>query len=63
LKVQPYNHGGISDNFASGSNDKNLIIWNTRMKKPQQIYKHTAAVKGIAWHPTKIGFLASGGGT
>lgn len=33
------------------------------MKKPQQIYKHTAAVKGIAWHPTKIGFLASGGGT
>ncbi len=33
------------------------------MKTPQLIYKHSAAVKGVAWHPTKSGVLASGGGT
>lgn len=33
------------------------------MKAPQLIYKHTAAVKGVAWHPGKSGILTSGGGT
>lgn len=49
--------------FASGSNDKKLAIWNMRMKKPEIIYQHEAAVKGIAWHPIKQGILASGGGS
>lgn len=52
-----------SETFASGSNDKNLIVWNTRMRTPQLVYKHTAAVKGVAWHPAKSGLLTSGGGT
>lgn len=34
-----------------------------RMKKPEIIYQHEAAVKGIAWHPIKQGILASGGGS
>lgn len=33
------------------------------MKKPESIYSHDAAVKGIAWHPTKLGIIASGGGS
>ena len=33
------------------------------MKLPELVYKHSAAVKGIAWHPTKNGIIASGGGT
>lgn len=33
------------------------------MKKPENIYKHDAAVKGIAWHPMKQGIIASGGGS
>jgi cell division cycle 20-like protein 1 (cofactor of APC complex) len=33
------------------------------MKSPMLIYKHSAAIKGMAWHPSKSGVLASGGGT
>lgn len=33
------------------------------MRIPHLIYKHSAAVKGIAWHPAKSGILTSGGGT
>lgn len=77
LKAQPYTHNNINNNnnnnnsinglcdiFASGSNDHNLLIWNTRMNRnPIQKYKHNAAIKGLSWHPTKNGILASGGGT
>lgn len=63
LKVQNSQHV-FSDTFASGSNDKNLAVWNTRMRSnPIHVYEHTAAVKGVAWHPLKNGILASGGGT
>jgi WD40 repeat protein len=61
LKVQS-NGGCESEFFASGSNDRNLVVWNTKMKVPMQIYKHGAAVKGVSWHPTKSGVLVSGGG-
>lgn len=33
------------------------------MKNPIHTYKHSAAVKGLDWHPTKSGILASGAGT
>lgn len=33
------------------------------MRHPIHTYKHSAAVKGVAWHPSKNGILASGGGS
>ena len=33
------------------------------MRTPVHIYKHSAAVKGLDWHPAKNGILASGAGT
>jgi WD40 repeat protein len=63
LKVQGNgNCKNDSEYFASGSNDRNLVVWNSKMKAPMQIYKHSAAVKGVSWHPTKSGILVSGGG-
>ena len=51
--------------LASGSNDNTLRIWDAA--KPcgaRHVFsQHTAAVKALAWHPTRRHLLASGGGT
>ncbi|KAJ3044260.1 hypothetical protein HDV00_002580 [Rhizophlyctis rosea] len=58
--------------LASGGNDNKLFIWDQRhitSNSRESSYpaltfdRHTAAVKAIAWHPTKHRVLASGGGT
>jgi cell division cycle 20-like protein 1 (cofactor of APC complex) len=32
------------------------------MKRPELTFEHKGAVKGLAWHPSRRGILASGGG-
>jgi WD40 repeat protein len=50
--------------LASGGNDNAVCIWDARMTSPLQRWiEHTAAVKALAWSPTRNGVLASGGGT
>ena len=50
--------------LASGSNDNNLLLWDLRRADcPCHSMVHRAAIKAIAWCPTRRDFLASGAGT
>ncbi|CCH40571.1 putative WD repeat-containing protein [Wickerhamomyces ciferrii] len=50
--------------FASGSNDNTVCIWDSRSSIPQFTKTtHTAAVKALAWHPEMNSLLATGGGS
>ena len=58
--------------LASGGNDNNLCIWNVSrsittaaldISLGWQFSEHTAAIKAIAWNPTRPHCLATGGGT
>lgn len=50
--------------FASGSNDNTVCIWDNRSSLPQFTKNnHTAAVKAISWHPEITSLLATGGGS
>ena len=50
--------------LASGGNDNQLLIWDLR-RADSSVHSmaHRAAVKAIAWCPTRRDFLASGAGT
>lgn len=53
-----------SQQFCSGGNDNQLLIWNLQLPEPIVRYNdHTAAVKAMAWSPHEHGLLVSGGGT
>ncbi|KAI8992166.1 WD40-repeat-containing domain protein [Mycotypha africana] len=53
-----------SSKLATGGNDNRLMIWNVTDSTPLYDFKHhTAAVKAIAWNPSRRGILVSGGGT
>jgi cell division cycle protein 20 (cofactor of APC complex) len=50
--------------LASGGNDNQLLIWDLRRADSAcHSMAHRAAVKAIAWCPTRRDFLASGAGT
>jgi cell division cycle protein 20 (cofactor of APC complex) len=50
--------------FASGSNDNTVCIWDSRSSIPQFTRTtHTAAVKALAWNPDLTSLLATGGGS
>ena len=52
--------------LASGGNDNTLLIWDARRSQSPCIsipLAHRAAVKALAWCPTRHDVLASGGGT
>lgn len=50
--------------FASGSNDNTVCIWDSRSSIPQFTKTtHTAAVKALAWNPEINSLLATGGGS
>ncbi|ODV85712.1 hypothetical protein CANARDRAFT_27811 [[Candida] arabinofermentans NRRL YB-2248] len=50
--------------LASGGNDNVVNIWDARSSIPQFTKTaHTAAVKALAWCPTQMSFLATGGGS
>ena len=53
--------------LASGGNDNLLCVWDARSSGKEEprcrFTQHTAAVKALAWHPSKAGLLASGGGS
>lgn len=52
--------------LASGGNDNRLFVWNGPSQVKEPLYcmdEHKAAVKALAWHPSKHHILASGGGT
>jgi WD40 repeat protein len=51
--------------LATGSDDNKLHVWDERNmceKKPFLTISHKAAVRAIAWHPTKTGVIVTGGG-
>ena len=50
--------------LASGGNDNQLLIWDLR-RADSSVHSmaHRAAVKAIAWCPTRHDFVASGAGT
>lgn len=57
-----YRRDGLQ--FASGSNDNTVCIWDSRSSIPQFTKTtHTAAVKAIAWNPEINSLLATGGGS
>jgi cell division cycle protein 20 (cofactor of APC complex) len=50
--------------FASGSNDNTVCIWDSRASVPQFTKNtHSAAVKALAWNPDINSLLATGGGS
>lgn len=54
--------------LASGGNDNVLCIWNVKKENLEvslgwQFSEHTAAIKAIAWNPTRRHCLVTGGGT
>ena len=58
--------------LASGSNDNTVKIWDSAKLQAERgkldasrltFTEHTAAVKALAWHPTRRNLLATGGGT
>ncbi len=52
--------------LASGSNDNKILIWDLRRAGSSCTclsMEHRAAVKALAWCPTRRDFLASGAGT
>jgi cell division cycle protein 20 (cofactor of APC complex) len=55
--------------LASGGNDDVVNIWSrgvcfsTQQQPLTRFTQHTAAVKALAWHPTRRGLICSGGGT
>lgn len=50
--------------FASGSNDNTVCIWDSRSSVAQFTKTaHTAAVKALAWNPEINSLLATGGGS
>lgn len=57
-----YRRDGLQ--FASGSNDNTICIWDSRSSIPQFTKTtHTAAVKALAWNPDINSLLATGGGS
>lgn len=50
--------------FCSGGNDNQLLVWNLQLPQPVVRYNdHKAAIKAMAWSPHEHGLLVSGGGT
>ncbi|ONH68375.1 APC/C activator protein CDC20 [Cyberlindnera fabianii] len=50
--------------FASGSNDNTVCIWDCRSTIPQFTKtNHTAAIKALSWNPDLSNLLATGGGS
>ena len=57
LKGSPFN-----DDFASGGNDNQALVWSLRKSAPLWRLQHKAAVRGLAWSFKTAGLLATGGG-
>lgn len=53
------------DLLAASGNDGSVFIWSHRMQRGPLCCVHRAkgATRAVAWHPTRRGILASGGGT
>jgi WD40 repeat protein len=53
--------GGFYDNFvASGSEDNNVIIWNTNKSDPiEHLHGHTATVNAVDWNKKHPNMIAS----
>jgi cell division cycle protein 20 (cofactor of APC complex) len=49
--------------LASGGNDNKVLIWDRAGRLLRRLTEHTAAVKALAWCPTKQELLATGGGS
>lgn len=59
LKLSPDNC-----HIASGGNDNQLLLWDIRaMKLLGSLGEHDAAVKALAWNPSRKSILLSGAGT
>ena len=49
--------------LASGSEDTNILIWDSRTAKPYVVFsEHKAAIKAIDWCPWKSNLIVSGAG-
>lgn len=53
-------------NIAAGSNDNIVRVWDKRYAGRKSVYEdrsHSAAIKGLAFHPDKLRYFITGGGT